>query len=201
MDTSESNDNKTNTAAVLPELPCPEDPGETVTREEYQKMKEWFDAQIKEMSSNYDAISSQFKEFKNTVVKDDALTQRVERLVALMTHHMTYFRQLVELVDSYGDRIVANERAMNNIDLKFATLAQKQSQFSQVVSELRRNTNAIIGEIEKLHEREDANDKFKFKITAVFAICGGVIAWLLAGDNLTNVALFLNGLFGNGSGK
>lgn len=188
------------TPAVFPELPAPSpDPNDDgiISQEEFDKVRKWMDEQVNSLGATCDELSEQLKTLSERVeAGDHALGQRMERLATLMTHHMSYFRQLVELVDSYGDKLTETEHKLAKRDLKIESIITRQNRFSEALSNMQKNFKQIVDEVEALSGKYDSHDTTMKHWVAVVAVAGTIIAWLMAGDNIINALEFLKGWIG-----
>lgn len=184
------------TPAVFPELPAPSD-DDVMSMEEFVKVRKWMDEQVANLGESCKDLSDQLKALSDRVeAGDHALGQRMERLATLLTHHMSYFRQLVELVDSYGDKLTETENSLAKRDLKIESIITRQNRFSEALGNMQKNFKQIVDEVEALSSKYDSHDITMKHWVAVVAVAGTVIAWLMAGDNIIDVLHYIGEMWG-----
>lgn len=119
--------------------------------------------------------------------RNNDLVQRIERIIALMTNHMICLKQIIELVDNFGDRLHELEKSEHKRDIEFVHLAEQQNSLAQAQAQWTKSSSQIFSEIEDLKKRAANHDKFEFKVAVVGAVALAIFLWLLGGDNLVNV--------------
>lgn len=138
--------------------------------------------------NGYQNITEQLNKVANKASEDNlALTQRVEKLLSLMSNHMIFIRQMVELLDDYGGRLNGVEKDSNKYKTECMLIVERMNRMTDNYTKFETNTKTIFEEIEKLKVRQDASEKFRWKLTILATISTSIIAWLLIGDNFAKL--------------
>lgn len=133
-------------------------------------------------------LQEQLSDLKDKLAdQNDGIVQRIERILALMTTHMACLKQVIELVDNFGDRLAVTEKADMRRDMEYTSIVERQNKFSEALSAFTANSNKIYSELEDLKRRTDDHDKFQFKATLVGTIIMTIIVWLMTGNNFTSL--------------
>lgn len=120
------------------------------------------------------------------------VVDRIDHILSLMTSHMMFIKQMISIEEKTSSRLDTQEKLNAKQELAFAGLIDRQNRFSQAVDNMNKNTKKIMEEIEYLRSKEVENDKFKSRMLLLGSIGSIVLYWLLSGNNLTKVLVFLN---------
>ena len=143
-------------------------------------------------------IEGQLAALREKVSKDNIdLVHRVDRLIALMTNNAAFIRQMIDLLDNYGEKLSAYEKDAVKHQLEYAAVVDKMNRMANNFAKLENNQHEIVKEMECLKERQDEDDKFRWKLITIVSIVGGLLGWLCMSDNLKNFIIFIQkSLFG-----
>jgi hypothetical protein len=80
--------------------------------------------------------------------------------------------------------------------MEYAAVVDKMNRMAKNFVKLENNQKEIVDELECLKQRQDEDDKFKWKVTAIMIIVSPIIGWLCVGDHLRKcVIIFQKFLF------
>ena len=142
-------------------------------------------------------IEEQLCTLKDQVAKDNtAIAQRVDKLISLMTNNAVFIRQMIDLLDDYGNKLSKYEKDAVKHQMEYAAVVDKMNRMAKNFVKLENNQKEIVDELECLKQRQDEDDKFKWKVTAIMIIVSPIIGWLCVGDHLRKcVIIFQKFLF------
>lgn len=165
---------------------------------EPQKIYTFLIGQYNMLSERYTSIEQQLRRLE-TLVKSDSkeTTQRIERILALMTSNLTFIKQMIQLEDVDNDKLVEQEKVSNRQDLQVATLIERQNRYAVSLATMDKNNHTIMEEIAKLKEKDVEYDKFHIKVMTIASVVSGIAIWLLTGDNLAKLTVFLVNITGS----
>ena len=165
---------------------------------EPQKIYTFLIGQYNMLSERYTSIEQQLRRLE-TLVKSDSkeTTQRIERILALMTSNLTFIKQMIQLEDADNDKLVEQEKVSNRQDLQVATLIERQNRYAVSLATMDKNNHTIMEEIAKLKEKDVEYDKFHIKVMTIASVVSGIAIWLLTGDNLAKLTVFLVNITGS----
>ena len=165
---------------------------------EPQKIYTFLIGQYNMLSERYTSIEQQLRRLE-TLVKSDSkeTTQRIERILALMTSNLTFIKQMIQLEDANNDKLVEQEKVSNRQDLQVATLIERQNRYAVSLATMDKNNHTIMEEIAKLKEKDVEHDKFHIKVMTIASVVSGIAIWLLTGDNLAKLTVFLVNITGS----
>ena len=165
---------------------------------EPQKIYTFLIGQYNMLSERYTSIEQQLRRLE-TLVKSDSkeTTQRIERILALMTSNLTFIKQMIQLEDVDNDKLVEQEKVSNRQDLQVATLIERQNRYAVSLATMDKNNHTIMEEIAKLKEKGVEHDKFHIKVMTIASVVSGIAIWLLTGDNLAKLTVFLVNITGS----
>lgn len=165
---------------------------------EPQKIYTFLIGQYNMLSERYTSIEQQLRRLE-TLVKSDSkeTTQRIERILALMTSNLTFIKQMIQLEDVDNDKLVEQEKVSNRQDLQVATLIERQNRYAVSLATMDKNNHTIMEEIAKLKEKDVEHDKFHIKVMTIASVVSGIAIWLLTGDNLAKLTVFLVNITGS----
>ena len=143
-------------------------------------------------------IEGQLAALREKVSKDNIeLVHRVDRLIALMTNNAAFIRQMIDLLDNYGEKLAAYEKDAIKHQMEYAAVVERMNRMANSFAKLENNQREIVEEMEGLIQRQDEDDKFKWKLITIVSIVGGLLGWLCMSDNLKNFIIFVQkSLFG-----
>ena len=143
-------------------------------------------------------IEDQLNELRKQVSKENAeLVQRVDKLISLMTNNAVFIRQMIDLLDDYGNKLSKYEKDAVKHQMEYAAVVDRMNRMANNFVKLENNQKEIVDELEALKSRQDEDDKFKFKMIWILSIVSGIVGWLCVGDNLKKcVVIFQKFLFG-----
>ena len=143
-------------------------------------------------------IEDQLNELRNQVSKENAeLVQRVDKLISLMTNNAVFIRQMIDLLDDYGNKLSKYEKDAVKHQMEYAAVVDRMNRMANNFVKLENNQKEIVDELEALKSRQDEDDKFKWKMIWILSIVSGIVGWLCVGDNLKKcVVIFQKFLFG-----
>lgn len=150
--------------------------------------------------TQYNVIEDQYNklvEQYNTVLHDvkrgnKELIGRIEHILSLMSANMAFIKQLVTLVDTSTARLDEQEKLNTKQELSFASIVDKQNQLSQCLTNMNNNSIAIVKTMEELKTKVNEHDKFNSKIAILLSIGTMLFAWLMTGNNFSQLIVFLN---------
>lgn len=165
---------------------------------EPQQIYAFLIGQYNMLSERYTSIEQQLRRLE-TLAKSDSkeTTQRIERILALMTSNLTFIKQMIQLEDVNNDKLVEQEKVSNRQDLQVATLIERQNRYAVSLATMDKNNHTIMEEIAKLKEKEVEHDKFHIKVMTIVSVVSGIAIWLLTGDNLAKLTVFLVNITGS----
>ena len=165
---------------------------------EPQQIYAFLIGQYNMLSERYTSIEQQLRRLE-TLAKSDSkeTTQRIERILALMTSNLTFIKQMIQLEDVNNDKLVEQEKVSNRQDLQVATLIERQNRYAVSLATMDKNNHTIMEEIAKLKEKEVEHDKFHIKVMTIASVVSGIAIWLLTGDNLAKLTVFLVNITGS----
>ena len=133
-------------------------------------------------------LKQQLHDLKTQVYSDnDSVIQRIERILALMTSQMSLIKQMVELVDNFGDRLTSQEQFKMKHELEYIGIVERQNRFAKSLQNMAQNSHEIFIELEEIKDHVNEHDKFQWKLTISVSVGAAVIAWLLTGDNFAKL--------------
>ena len=143
-------------------------------------------------------IESQLAALREKVSKDNSdLVHRVDRLIALMTNNAVFIRQMIDLLDNYGEKLSLYEKDAVKHQMEYTAVVERMNRMANNFAKLENNQREIVGELECLKQRQDDDDKFKWKLITITGLIGALIGWLCMSDNLKNVIIVVQkSLFG-----
>lgn len=143
-------------------------------------------------------IENQLASLREKVSKDNIdLVHRVDRLIALMTNNAVFIRQMIDLLDNYGDKLSKYEKDAVKHQMEYAAVVERMNRMAKNFAKLETNQREIVDELECLKQRQDDDDKFKWKLITITGLIGALIGWLCMSDNLKNVIIVVQkSLFG-----
>ena len=143
-------------------------------------------------------IEEQLNELRKQVSKENAeLVQRVDKLISLMTNNAVFIRQMIDLLDDYGNKLSKYEKDAVKHQMEYAAVVDRMNRMANNFVKLENNQKEIVDELEALKSRQDEDDKFKWKMIWILSIVSGIVGWLCVGDNLKKcVVIFQKFLFG-----
>lgn len=158
-----------------------------------QEINDFLVSQYKFLSDKYDSIEEQFKSTSDIIRKgNDDTSQRMQRILSLMTANLAFMKQMIQLEDDSSDKLAEQERVNAKQELQFSSVIDRQNRFAQSLANMDKNSQAIIKEIEKLKEKCAEHDKFQIRVTTIVTLITGALAWLMTGDNFAKLIVFLN---------
>lgn len=158
-----------------------------------QEINDFLVSQYKFLSDKYDSIEEQFKSTSDIIRKgNDDTSQRMQRILSLMTANLAFMKQMIQLEDDSSDKLAEQERVNAKQELQFSSVIDRQNRFAQSLANMDKNSQAIIKEIEKLKEKCAEHDKFQIRVTTIVTLIAGALAWLMTGDNFAKLIVFLN---------
>lgn len=165
---------------------------------EPQKIYTFLIGQYNMLSERYTSIEQQLRRLEALVKSDSKeTTQRIERILALMTSNLTFIKQMIQLEDVDNDKLVEQEKVSNRQDLQVATLIERQNRYAVSLATMDKNNHTIMEEIAKLKEKDVEHDKFHIKVMTIASVVSGIAIWLLTGDNLAKLTVFLVNITGS----
>ena len=158
-----------------------------------EQINEYLLSHCEKLQEQCDTLSAQYKEIASTMSKSNAdVVDRIDHILSLMTSHMMFIKQMIEIEEKTSVRTDSQEKLNAKQELAFAGLIDRQNRFSQAVDNMNKNTKKIMEEIEYLRSKEVENDKFRSRMLLIGSIGSIVLYWLMSGNNLTKVLVFLN---------
>lgn len=144
------------------------------------------------LHEKYESMEEQLRKIEEDIQKDNQeTTQRIERILALMTSNLTFIKQMIQLEGVNNDKLTDQEKINNRQELQMANLIDRQNRFAVSLTAMDKNNKTIMSEIEKLKAKDVEHDKFQVKVMTVASIIMAVITWLMTGDNLAKLTVFL----------
>lgn len=145
------------------------------------------------IEEQYSALVQQY----NTVLHDvkrgnKELIDRIEHILSLMSANMAFIKQLVSLVDTTTARLDEQEKINSKQELSFASIVDRQNQLSQCMTNMSNNSIAIVKTMEELKTKVHEHDKFNSKIAILLSIGAMLVAWIMSGNNFSQLIVFLN---------
>lgn len=143
-------------------------------------------------------IEGQLASLREKVFKDNVdLVHRVDRLISLMTNNAAFIRQMIDLLDNYGEKLANYEKDAIKHQMEYAAVVDRMNRMANSYAKLEANQREIVEEMEGLKQRQDEDDKFKWKLITIVGVVGGLLGWLCMSDNLKNFIVFVQkSLFG-----
>ena len=158
-----------------------------------EQINEYLLSHCEKLQEQCDTLSAQYKEIASTMSKNNAdVADRIDHILSLMTSHMMFIKQMITIEEKTSVRLDSQEKLNAKQELSFAGLIDRQNRFSQAIDNMNKNTKKIMEEIEYLRSKEVENDKFRSRMLLIGSIGSIVLYWLMSGNNLTKVLVFLN---------
>jgi len=152
-------------------------------------------SQFVELTSQHAELVVQYKELVKSLDKNnDDIVDRVENILSLMSSNMAFIKQMIYVEENTNSRLNEQEKLNAKQELNFSSLVDRQNRLAQAINNMNKNTKLIMTELEKVKANEQEHDKFRTRI-AIFGTIGVmVIGWLLSGDNLARLILFVQNM-------
>lgn len=164
---------------------------------EPQQIYAFLISQYNMLAERYTSMEQQLRNLESLVKSDSKeTTQRIERILALMTSNLTFIKQMIQLEDVNNDKLVEQEKVNNRQELQVATLIERQNRYAVSLATMDKNNHTIMEEIAKLKEKDVEHDKFQVKVMTIASVISGIAIWLLTGDNLAKLTVFLVSITG-----
>lgn len=155
-------------------------------------------SQYNTLKERYEGLEQQLKKLESLLKSDHRETaQRIERILALMTSNLTFIKQMIQLEDANNDKLTEQEKLNNRQELQAASFIERQNQLSVSLATMDKNNHIIMDEIAKLKTKDLEHDQFEFKVMTVASVVSAIIFWLMTGDNLAKLTVFLSSLTGH----
>jgi len=137
-------------------------------------------------------LTEQYKDVASTLDKNNKdVLDRIDHILSLMTSHMMYIKQMIQIEESSAQRLDDQEKLNARQELQFVSLVDRQNRFSQSVENMNSNTKEILKEIAYLRAKEVDNDKFKSRIILIGTIGSAILYWLMSGNNFSKMLVML----------
>lgn len=154
-------------------------------------------SQYHTLEERYESLEKQLKKLESLLKSDHRETaQRIERILALMTSNLSFIKQMIQLEDANNDKFTDQEKLNNRQELQVASLIERQNQLAVSLATMDKNNHTIMDEIAKLKTKDIEHDQFKFKVMTVASVVSAILFWLMTGDNLAKLTVFLLNLTG-----
>ena len=158
-----------------------------------EQVHEYLLSHCEKLQQQCNELATQYKEIASSMSKNNAdMVDRIDHILTLMTSHMMFIKQMIVIEEKTSARLDSQEKLNAKQELSFAGVIDRQNRFAQSVDNMNKNTKKIMEEIEYLRSKEVDNDKFKSRILLLGSIGTAVLYWLMSGNNLTKVLVFLN---------
>jgi len=144
-------------------------------------------------------IESQLNSLRERVAKENSdIVQRVDKLITLMTNNAVFIRQMIDLLDNYGEKLSKFEKDSIQHRMEYLAIVEKMNTMAKNFVQVENNQREIVEEVEILKQRQDDDDKFKWKMATVLGLISVIVGWLCVGDNLKKLVIALQqALFGS----
>lgn len=158
-----------------------------------EEIREFVQSQSALLEEKGVALQQQLIDLKKQIYSDnDSTIQRIERVLALMNTQMALIKQMVELVDNFGDRLHEQEEFRTKHELEYIGVVERQNRFAANMQNMVENSKQIFIELEEIKAQQDKHDKFQWRFAVIFAIGSSVIFWLVTGDHFANLLQLLS---------
>lgn len=175
-------DNTNTTPASVPT------PDNSVTPATLEQLKADMMQQYNELETNCKEFQGQLASIKVKMEQDnEEHVRRIEKIISLMTLHMQHIREMVELIDAFGDRLTEQERQLAGTEVKCTLMMDRQRQLASSMSKLSKTAKEIVDELEQVKQKQDSHDKFQWKLVCIVTVGTSIIVWLLTTDNFAKL--------------
>lgn len=144
-------------------------------------------------------IERQLDAIKTKITKDKAdTTHRVDRLINLMTSNAAFIRQMIDLLDDYGNKLSTHEKNSIRHQMEYAAVVERMNRMAKNFVQLENNQREIVDAIESLRQKQEEDDRFRWKLVWFMGIVGSLVGWLCFGEHLkTLIVVLQKSLFGD----
>ena len=136
----------------------------------------------------YKVLRKRVREGEN--IADGRYSEILKRLVQLaesVSEHTVYIQQIVQLLDSNGDKVTILERELENLKRQMTELSRRQDRLMSNIKTVDANTKTINDELVVIRKRLDGHDRFEWKITVIVTITGVLAGYILSNSQITKL--------------
>ena len=131
------------------------------------------------------SIEEQLTALKAQMSKENSdLAHRVDKLISLMTNNVVFIRQMIDLLDDYGNKLSKYEKDAAKHQMEYAAVVDRMNRMATNFVKLENNQKEIVEEVEGLKSRQDGDDKFKWKLISIMTLVGTIVGWMCMSDHL-----------------
>ena len=131
------------------------------------------------------SIEEQLTALKAQMSKENSdLAHRVDKLISLMTNNVVFIRQMIDLLDDYGNKLSKYEKDAAKHQMEYAAVVDRMNRMATNFVKLENNQKEIVEEVEGLKSRQDEDDKFKWKLISIMTLVGTIAGWMCMSDHL-----------------
>ena len=172
----------------------PADPMDSFCGMSVEEIRQYVQIQYAMLEEKGVSLQQQLVDLKKQIYSDnDSVIQRIERVLALMNTQMALIKQMVELVDNFGDRLHEQEEFKTKHELEYIGIVERQNRFAANMQNMVENSKQIFMELEEIKSHQEQHDKFQWRFVIAFSIGASIVIWLVTGDHFANLLKLISG--------